>query len=526
MSTKAELASDASSTSESTSKGEVVAKPDPSSQPKSKPRVLILCFDGTSDQFGTENSNVVKFYSLLKKDAEEEQLCYYQTGIGTYENPGIMSPLALWFAKIMDEAVAWYLDAHVMGGYRFLMANYRAGDRIALFGFSRGAYTARALAGMLTKVGLLPRSNIEQVPFAYKLFTDTSSTGMTTAEDFKACFCRDVKVCFVGVWDTVASTGVIMSKTLPFTQSNGGIETFRHALSLDEHRAKFVPTFYHWPVPGTGVGAEQAESKDPERAGGDEGVKGDEVKGVKGKAKRRWSLFAKRKGGPGLKGVEDAWTTKDSQTDVKEVWFAGCHTDVGGGSVANTVTSCLSDIPLRWMVREVMASNCGVQFEAGALKKLNVVLEDIVIPITTPEVPTLTLNGGAGGKGHFKQEDVASPVSDGNASDSGTGIGGTSTSSPSPSQDQDNLDCMQVTHDQLVADPAWWLLEIIPLPFSWQDKSCQWRRKWEFHLGRGRYVQDGSPLLFHESVKTRMGNAALKYTPRAKYKQGAETYVP
>ncbi len=57
-----------------------------------------------------------------------------------------------------------YLDAHVMGGYNFLMANYRVGDKICLFGFSRGAYTARALAGMLTKIGLLPRDNIEQVP--------------------------------------------------------------------------------------------------------------------------------------------------------------------------------------------------------------------------------------------------------------------------------------------------------------------------------------------------------------------------
>lgn len=54
-----------------------------------------------------QNSNVVKFYSMLKKDIEDEQLCYYQTGIGTYENPGIMSPLALWVAKVMDEAIAW-----------------------------------------------------------------------------------------------------------------------------------------------------------------------------------------------------------------------------------------------------------------------------------------------------------------------------------------------------------------------------------------------------------------------------------
>ncbi|KAK7677647.1 hypothetical protein QCA50_015443 [Cerrena zonata] len=72
-----------------------------------KGRTLVLCFDGTSDQYDRDNTNVVRFYELLKKDDENEQLCYYQPGIGTYFQPGVVSPLVEWSVKVMDEAVAW-----------------------------------------------------------------------------------------------------------------------------------------------------------------------------------------------------------------------------------------------------------------------------------------------------------------------------------------------------------------------------------------------------------------------------------
>jgi uncharacterized protein (DUF2235 family) len=117
-------------------------------------------------------------------------------------------------------------------------------------GFSRGAYIARALAGFLTKVipplnrrnfltycaqcGLLLKDNFEQVSFAFKLYSRTDQDGMTLAAKFKESFCRVVSVEFVGVWDTVASVGLLRERTLPFTDSNRGIRTFRHALALDE----------------------------------------------------------------------------------------------------------------------------------------------------------------------------------------------------------------------------------------------------------------------------------------------------
>ena len=75
-----------------------------------------------------------------------------------------------------------------------------AGDKICLFGFSRGAYTARALAGMLHKVGLLPAHNNQQVPFAYKMYTRTDETGWKQSVAFKKAFSVDVEIDFVGVW--------------------------------------------------------------------------------------------------------------------------------------------------------------------------------------------------------------------------------------------------------------------------------------------------------------------------------------
>jgi uncharacterized protein (DUF2235 family) len=116
-------------------------------------------------------------------------------------------------------------------------------------GFSRGAYTARALAGFLYKAGLLPRGNQAQVPFAYKLYKREDEEGVKLCAGFKQTYCQDVKIEFLGVWDTVASVGVFIKRTLPFTNSNRSIKTFRHALALDERRTKFQPNYYHRPPP-------------------------------------------------------------------------------------------------------------------------------------------------------------------------------------------------------------------------------------------------------------------------------------
>ena len=89
------------------------------------------------------------------------------------------------------------------------MQNYQEGDRICLFGFSRGSYTARCLAGMIHKVGLLPADNQAQVCFAYKMYKDETPEGQKMSEEFKKTFCMNVTVYFIGIWDCVASVSRI-----------------------------------------------------------------------------------------------------------------------------------------------------------------------------------------------------------------------------------------------------------------------------------------------------------------------------
>ncbi|THH01914.1 hypothetical protein EW026_g871 [Hermanssonia centrifuga] len=481
-----------------------------------KSRTLILCFDGTANQYDGDNTNVVKFYSLLQKDATEEQMCYYQPGVGTYLQPGVVSPLFQWCAKIADEAVAWYLDAHVRGGYQFLMQNYRPGDKIW---FSRGAYTARALA-VITQIGLLPKDNPEQVPLAYKMYKSTGDQNVSLAAGFKQTFCRDVKIEFVGVWETVASVGVLMGKTLPFTTANTTIKTFRHALALDEHRAKFRPNLYHRPPPKTqpapvpavkppaspvvaspvsmtsNLSASSTSKFDANKSA----PKSNDFE----KAGKRLPFSQRmRAGRKKFHGPMDQFMKHDDeksaapqetmdpaddpaddyvQTDVLERSLMSpvllpLYTDVGGGSVTNSTTHCLSDISLRWMVREVVMSQCGIQFNSDALILAGItdsVFSGIGFALASPgdgdrkckpptplHVHTTTpnakeLEAQAEARANEHEEDIASE-----------------------SIDSDEVDAIQPIHDELQLNKWWWLLEILPTCYSWQDGKGKIHRKWE-----------------------------------------------
>ncbi|KAJ6579424.1 hypothetical protein B0H10DRAFT_2099928 [Mycena sp. CBHHK59/15] len=401
---------------------ELEAEPSPTTA-----RNLVLCFDGTAGQYDGYNTNVVKLFGLLKKD-DSKQLCYYQAGVGTYLKPSMVSPLFEWGAKVLDEAFAIYLNDHVMDGYRFLMENYCRGDKICLFGFSRGAYTARALAGMLHKVGLLPRDNQEQIPFAFKLYHKTSTSAIQMAAGYKQTFCQDVKVEFLGVWDTVSSVGIFMGRTLPFTSSNASISTFRHAVSLDEHRVRFLPYLY---LPTQPLDSPLPTSK-----------------------------------------------AAQSPTDVLEVWFAGCHEDIGGGVVEDGITRSLSDITLRWMVRQIVSSTCGILFNKETLARA-------AIPFVADQSPT-------------------------EASANERSI--------------DDADSSEPLHDELTGFSAWPILEVLPLTWSVQDVQGTWYRKFGFHLGKGRPIVNPQPK-FHFTVKERMKNTLLKYTPKAQWTAGTEVYV-
>ncbi|THH30036.1 hypothetical protein EUX98_g4147 [Antrodiella citrinella] len=518
-----------------------------------KMRNLILCFDGTANQFDGDNTNVVKFYGLLKKDSAEEQICYYQPGIGTYIQPGVVSPLFQWGAKILDEAFAWYLDAHVRGGYTFLMQNYRAGDKICIFGFSRGAYTARALAGMIHKIGLLPKDNPEQVPFAYKLYTQTDKTSLKLAHGFKQTFCRAVEIEFVGVWETVASVGILMARNLPFTTANSTIKTFRHALSLDEHRVKFRPNLYHRPAPDAASARKDPNQASPVMAKQDnvfekvthaiEDSVGKVVRRVsRRKSKRKGTMIVQTKSvNTGLSSVVVEETTeahaddvsfKDSAVDVKTAPGLAPEPE----KVTDVKEVCLSDITLRWMVRQVVLSQVGISFDSDALTRSkipNSVFTGVGFPITPPS-STLKqqLHAPAGTQTKLKFKSAAEPnpfaspktdhlTLEVPGEDSGAEVGdGASQISEALTE----TDAVQPIYDQLQIKWAWWLLEIIPLTYSYQDGKGMWHQKIGFHLGRGRHIPDINPC-FHKSVQEREADTSLKYTPRAVWKKGTETYV-
>src|SRR5881628_3481381 len=132
-------------------------------------RNLVVCLDGTNNEYAATNTNVVKLYEMLDR-LGPDQITYYQTGIGTLGPPGVWDKAKRWLITRLDLAVAWLLEEHATAAYRFLMRYYQKGDEIYIFGFSRGAYTARVLAAMLFKVGLLSAGNEELVPFAWDVY--------------------------------------------------------------------------------------------------------------------------------------------------------------------------------------------------------------------------------------------------------------------------------------------------------------------------------------------------------------------
>ncbi|KAJ8502618.1 hypothetical protein ONZ45_g11594 [Pleurotus djamor] len=354
-----------------------------------KGRNLIVSIDGTSNQFSKtldlESTNVVELSSRLIRD--EKQHVYYDSGIGTYARRTLSWSYIKQVADHkIDTAIAWNFEKIVHAAYRWISENYQPGDRIYLFGFSRGAYQVRVIAGMIEKVGLLYKGNIRQIPFAYELYCAatsdsqrnpletqvqsqetnkaTTSTGGATANagdtqmdtegrlkrvralwskfksklrqhnnepgandetelcrQFQKSFCHDkFKVHFVGVWDTVSSIGLFRGKSLPETITGmTHVCHFRHALALDERRVKFQPEY----------------------ANG------------------------------GLGPVTPDILTR--RGDVKEVWFAGSHSDMvrrGGGNKTNVLLNNFGP-SLRWMTYEAMACGLRIKPYFGKWKPVN-----------------------------------------------------------------------------------------------------------------------------------------------------------
>jgi len=256
---------------------------------------LVICCDGTGNEFGEQNSNVVKLYEMLV--CNEAQAAYYHPGIGTMGARNALTRIGKWWTRVIGLAFGYGISDNVADAYQFLMRTFEPGDHVYVFGFSRGAYTARSLCGMLHIVGLLTEGNEGLIPYSIRMIKRKGIDFGVVAE-FKKTFSCECKPHFVGVWDTVNSVGWVYNAVrFPFTKAtNQDLHIVRHAISIDERRAFF-----------------------------------------------RQNLF----GAP-----------HDTQKDIQEVWFAGVHSDVGGSYAESE--SQLSKIALRWMVREAELAGLAV----------------------------------------------------------------------------------------------------------------------------------------------------------------------
>lgn len=256
---------------------------------------IVLCLDGTGNQFKEDNSNVVNLSRVLIKNPKT-QIVYYNPGVGTLADPAYKTPILKKLSKIAGLAFGYGIIKDIEEAYIFLMNNYEEGDRIYIFGFSRGAYTARSLAGLIHCCGLLEKGNNSLLPYAINLFNSRKIDFKVLAK-FKHTFGRICEIELLGLWDSVSSIGWVYSPTFfPFTINNRSVKAVRHALSIDEKRILFSPL--HW---------------------------GDKYR---------------------------------SQQNIKEVWFSGVHSDVGGGYPESE--SGLAKIALQWMIEEVSGSDFSV----------------------------------------------------------------------------------------------------------------------------------------------------------------------
>lgn len=524
-----------------------IAALEDSHHPHPKGRTLVVCLDGTGDQFDHDNSNVVHFVSTLKKD-DPNQVVYYQSGIGTYDGQGLSGG----FSAAMDMAVGSSLGVHVRDAYIFLMQNYHEGDRICLFGFSRGAYTARCLAGMLNKVGLLPAHNVAQVHFAYQFFKDDSNIGWMMSQGYKKTFCIEVNVYFLGLWDCVASVGII-PRRLPFTKtSSNRIGYFRHAMALDEHRAKFK--ICRWVRQDKSQEAEASSklrslrnkmrrSHRSERA--KDLAKDLEMSEIRKRSRSRkpsntsstatgFSRPTNTTGkspstnpfsddSPSDSEIDYEHELRNDETerppaDVLEVWFAGAHADVGGGAVRNETRHVLARIPLRWMIRETFKCNAGILYKRDALAETGLdvpslwpIVQHRQRPQVGPspavlelskhkELPALARRPHA--LKHFTAHgDLDYPKSAGEAD-------------LLPEQVEDYFDALAPMNDQLMQAWGWWFGEFWPVKIRVQNMwNDDWRKRLTVNLGRYRAVQDLEPIM-HWTVKQRMEEAGYKIKNR------------
>lgn len=271
---------------------------------------IITCSDGTWNA-PTEKvrTNVQKIFDLIeKRDLKGiQQVKFYDEGIGA--QGGIVT-------RMLNGATGKGIDDNIKDIYKCVVWNYEPGDEIYLFGFSRGAYTARSLAGLIRKCGILRKSDLKLISKAYDLYRNRDAGPESDeAKTFKSNYSYEVAhIKFIGVWDTVGSLGIplnafqwINKKKYSFydTTLSSIIDYAYHAVSIDEQRSNFQPTLW--------VKSPNADSRATPQV-------------------------------------------------LEQKWFAGVHSNVGGGYPDEG----LADIALKWIIDKAMAT--GLAFDEEAIK--------------------------------------------------------------------------------------------------------------------------------------------------------------
>jgi uncharacterized protein (DUF2235 family) len=271
---------------------------------------LAIFLDGTWNTLNN-NTNVWRLKSLCAQTAD--QYVYYSQGVGTRYGETIRGGM-----------LGYGIDNEILDAYTWLIQHFVQGDEIFIFGFSRGAYTARSLSGLITKCGILRPGaplSIEQLYDRYKqgrakrridqLQSAASPDDFTLEEQWLVRYSTPTPIKLVGVWDTVGSLGLAFESIRRRMQKYRFLDThlYRtnqlafHALALDEHRRSFEPTFWTRTV---------------------------------------------RKGQPG--------STPRPLDQVEQRWFVGAHANVGGGYPSDL----LAQAPLKWLMDK--ASAAGLAF--------------------------------------------------------------------------------------------------------------------------------------------------------------------
>lgn len=288
---------------------------------------IVICLDGTGNQIEKNISNVLKLYRALKKD--KTQIVFYDQGIGTLGRTDPWGKVRQWLKdQVLSMGVGIGLDENVIKAYEFLVQNYKEADKIYLFGFSRGAHTARVLAGLLYEIGLLKPEQINLSGAALTAYKQSADFQANQGENedgnegegtnFRRIIkTRRVAIEFMGVWDTVSSVLVpnykslfippIKKEILPHTVENPAVKTFRQAAAIDERRRMFRLDYW-----------KDGQTFQPNKYS----------------------------------------TGENPPQDYKQVWFAGVHADVGGGYPKDG--SGLSQFSLIWMIEEAKVAGLDV----------------------------------------------------------------------------------------------------------------------------------------------------------------------